>query len=264
MKAWLSTRGLSAKYREQVESAGCVDFTKIRQEDVKRVVPGKSLDIDWTEVIFIKNIRGPKRSSFDTIVWSRTEGFYRTKVRPRMLLNRLAEDNGISWFDMTMFYRYLHLTGRVPFVIGPLMFIPTEVPKSRNHTSWIGGQFVRHINEVAKTNGKPKVRIDLANHMEMVIWDSEPRLRKSLTDAQAVLRLEQAEQAVRARTNSVNASNDWLDAVSELYQLSKEIFAKEVLHKAGFDKEIKGADIKRIVREIDRGNNDSLHLNDER
>jgi len=51
-----------------------------------------------------------------------------------------------------------------------------------------------------------------------------------------------------------------------LYQRDKRKVSEhfEVLHKAGFDKEIKGADIKRIVREIDRGNNDSLHLNDER
>lgn len=264
MKSLMSTRGLTNKYREQVERTGCVDFTTIQLADVTRHVPGRLLDIDWSQVIFIKNIRGPKKHALDTIVWSASEGFFRTKVRPRMLLNQLGVDYAITWFDMKTLHIYLELAGRVPFVIGPLMFIATEMPKSRSHTSWIGGQFVRHINEVPKTKGGSKVRIDLTNNMEMVILDSEPRLRNMLTAAKSMRRNQQSEQANRAKHHSEDATSDRLTIVSGWYLFWKESYAWAVLNKAGFGKEIKGADIKRIVREIDRGNNDSLHLNDER
>lgn len=175
----LLTRGLTPAVRSKIESTGVIDFTHLKVEDVTRYVPRGEVEVDWQSLLFIKNNRPG-----DTIVLTMRDGFMRTPLAPRELVNLAIASTDKTWHDHKTNVAILHLSGPIPVVSGNLQLLVTEQPMRRNQSSWVGVQAIQRVNAASEK----KVRVQLENGMEMILRDRATRLRKKMGEAQQIKR----------------------------------------------------------------------------
>lgn len=173
----LLTRGLAPAVRLKIEDTGVIDFTHLKLEDVTRFIPRGEVEVDWQSLLFIKNNRPA-----DTIVLTLYDGFFRTPLSPRELVDLAIASTDKTWHDHNTNVDILHLSGPTPVVSGNLQLLVTEQPARRNHTSWVGVQSIERVNAASEK----KVRVQLKNGMEMIFRDRAVRLRKKMAEAQRI------------------------------------------------------------------------------
>lgn len=251
--------GLTAAYRQQVVATNTVDFTKLRPQDVERLVPTNQLDIDWSAVIFIKNCRRRKAVA-DTVVWTEQDGFYRTRQSPRALINQLVEMSLVQWLDMRAMVDYLQLSGPLPYVMGRIMLVSTERPADGNQTSWVGCWSVSHMNPTTRQH---QVSLLLTNGMTMIIRDTVSRLRKKVAEAHQILVFQQANQAYATYQYQPisNAYRPFNQEPLAFRRYRDWRLVSGVLRKAGYS--LPDEVVKQLVTEIYRGDWHPRHLDDE-
>ena len=174
----LLTRGLAQAVRLEIENkGGVIDFTHLKSTDVIRYVPRGEVEIDWQSLLFIKNNRPD-----DTIVLTSRDGFFRTPLAPKELVDMAVASTDKTWHDYHTNVAILNLSGPTPVVSGNLQLLVTEQPKRKNQTSWVGVQAIERVNAVSEK----KVRVQLDNGMEMIFRDRAARLRKKIDEAQRI------------------------------------------------------------------------------
>lgn len=255
--------GLTQRYRSRVNESGVVDFDQLQPTDVTRQLDDGLLGIDWSNVIFIKNFR-QRGARVDSIVWSNTEGFYRTQSAPGMALKSLTATRVVGWHDMKLMVKFLELSGPAPFVIGRIMLISTERPQKAGHTSWLGSQFITHIAYAGQVN---HVHLMLRNGLSLNIQDTLARLTKKIDEARQILALQQRIQRFVAQQHGLailqTGAFQPVDALALEFLDFRDMYLLELIQrKSGYQTSL--ADRQKFLREIYLGDRQPWHLDDER
>ena len=249
--------GLTPELQARVTRENKIDLTQLRPSDVTRVAHDHPLEVDWSTILFIKNFRTENQET-DTVIWTASEGFYRTQASPNELLTELSNVSAISWRDMKTELGYLKLSGPIPFVIGPTMLVSTERPLRGNNVSWVGGQAVRTV----RSAGAGRVQVVLTNGVVAIFHDTATRLRKKLDEVQTLQNFEQQ------RRHLADSQNDLVyGRTFDQTLLAYPVYRDQQLLWAAFKKtgyQMGLNDIAQLLREISVCDPRSWHLTDER
>lgn len=247
--------GLAHDVRQEIEKTGVIDFTHLKPEDIARAVPRGEIDVDWQSLLFVKNNRPA-----DTIVLTENDGFFRTPLAPRELVNMAVDSTDKTWHDYHTNVALLNLSGPTPIVSGNLQLLVTEQPKRKNQTSWVGIQAVERVNAVSEK----RVRVQLKDGMEMIFRDTDTRLRKKIKEASAIKRhlIKEHQESLRhfAPDDYQNATKDSFDG--RAFRLERVVIIVSACMTVCNHPKSRET-IRQVVCSVLRGNREIFHLEDE-
>lgn len=247
--------GLARATRKEIESTGVIDFTHLKPDDIVRQVPRGEIDVDWQSLLFVKNNRPA-----DTIVLTENDGFFRTPLSPRELVNMAVDSTDKTWHDYHTNVALLDLSGPTPIVSGNLQLLVTEQPKRKNQTSWVGVQTVERVNAVSEK----RVRVQLKDGMEMIFRDTDTRLRKKIKEASVIKRhlFKEHQESLRHFAPDVyqNTSNDSFDG--RAFRLERVVITVSACMVL-FNHPKSHETVRRVVHNVLRGRHEIFHFEDE-
>ncbi|MDT7013673.1 hypothetical protein [Levilactobacillus namurensis] len=191
----ISLRGLTTKFRNELQRTGVLSLVKLRPEDVTLEIPGDDPEIDWEHVLYIKNCREYTKDG-GTIVWTATGGFFHTQLSALKVINLRANTGVVCWLDMRAYRelieRKMHqkLT-MLPYVLGALRLVPIGNRKG-NQYSWLNCTTINTINRTAyETRSEVMLDDGLGEGLMLEVGERPGTLKKKAMYATYIYRNEQ-------------------------------------------------------------------------
>lgn len=182
-----SLSGLSHKFLHEYQETAILDLTKLQPRDVDVEIPGKEPEIDWDNLIYIKNNRDLGKNG-ETIVWTASGGFFRTPLSPKRVVDLRANTGVVSWLDMLAYQQQMAQEERgtgeftLPFVLGDLELIQIG-RENHSHRNWLNCTKVETTNRTV-TDEKSLVLLD--HNVKALVNERFSRLKRKMHQADAI------------------------------------------------------------------------------
>lgn len=172
--------GLEPSFLHAYHTTGVLDLTTLKLANVTALIPGDNPEIDWDNILYIRN-RRPEGRTAETIVWTRSQGFFRVQLSPQKVVDLRATTGVVCWLDMRAYrnlikkkYREDLLELTVPYVLGNVRLVPVG-SRQNNHYSWINCRYIDCINP---TSHDRRTRVNLEDGPAVIIRERATSLKK--------------------------------------------------------------------------------------